>query len=435
MKSYKLFLSFLMIVLYTWVANAAEPVRKTYVVVTVNGTEYQPEQEIIVRPGEKIIISAKMQGGKRDYCSMPEKYANIGRTTVIESKSEDGMSFHTGEGQFRGVWNLSSEIASYKSDQSVKIEMKQSNLGKTTDAFVQVPTSGFSKIFIKVKVETNWHYVRNTPGGKHEEDLKNEGESTFYLKIEGDAGAWYNSANISVVGEDNFSVRNNLDEIQRLYGEIANNLKQKDFPSAESNLENLKGAISNLKTTIEDQKNKNPNFQCDVTFIGLPTNLIMQDVQKFQLLADKWKEMYLISQTNVSQINNMLLNVQNGFSANVLRSVFKNYINWGTSIPTGAFDLLTIYDPNNVLGPVDLPRKVMGWWEDANNDAGILKNQVQSIKMLSQLRKFYLEKMEKNTDERKQFFKVINELKPAKMMHESTKIYMSSLPYAKWKNR
>jgi hypothetical protein len=124
-----------------------------------------------------------------------------------------------------------------------------------------------------------------------------------------------------------------------------------------------------------------------------------------------------------------------GFSANVLRSVFKNYINWGTSIPTGAEDLLSIYDPNNIFGPVDLPRKFLGFYEEANNDASILQNQVRTIKLLSELRKFYEEKMTNSTTERRELFKIINDLKPLEEKDSALRTYFSSLGWAKFRSR
>ncbi len=416
-------------------AIAGEPPRKPFVILTINGKTYNPESEIIVRPGEKILIQAIMMGGRRDYCMFPEKYANVGKNVVIESKGETGMSFNINGGQFRGVWTLTKETAKIQSDNAVKIEMKDELMNRQVEAYIQAPTSGFSNIYFKVKVDTKWHYVRTTPAGKKEEDDTNSGESTFYLKIAGDVGAWYNSANISANGEECVSVRNDLDAVQRFYNETAQWLQKKDFAGAQQQFENLKNAIATVKSSIETEKQKNPQYKCEITFIGLPSDLVMEHITKIQTLADKWKEMYLITQGNVSKINEMLLNVQNGFSANVLRSVFKNYINWGTSIPTGAYDLLTIYDPNNVLAPLDMPRKVMDWWTEANDDATILNQQVQTIKILSQLRKFYMERMTKCVSENKEFHKILNDLKPAKEIHTSLTSYFSGISWAKWRRK
>ena len=411
----------------------AEPVRTPFIVLTVNGRTYQPNEEIQVRPGEKITVKATLMGGKRDYCMFPEKYANVGKNVVIESKGESGMSFSINGGQFRGVWTLTKETAQYKSDGAVKISLLDAVMNMQTEAVIEVPVSGFSKIFLKVTGQTDWHYIRNTPAGKTEQDETSKGESTFYLKIAGESGDWYNSANIVAKGEENFSIRNRLDEVQRFYNEIEARLKSKDFSGAQLMIENLKQALANVKSMIDEEKQKNQNFNCTVSFIGLPTDLTMYHIQKIQGLSDKWKEMYLISQGNIAKINDMLLNSQMGFSANVLRSVFKNYLSWGTTIPSVAPDILTIYDPKNIFTPVDLPRKVMGWYNDAQEDASILNQQAQTVKMLSELRRFYLSRIQNYTSERKQFTVILDQLKPAVALQNSLKSHFQSLGWANWR--
>lgn len=416
-------------------AQKAEPVRVPFVQLTVSGVDYLPGQEIPVRPGEKIIVKAMLYGGKRDYCMMPEKYANIGKNTIVESKGESGMSFNVNGGQFRGVWSLKKETAGFVSDAAVIISMLDAVMNSQNEAEITIPLSGFSNIFLKVTGQTDWHYIRNTPAGKKEEDETNKGTSTFYLKIVAETGVWYSSANISAKGDDNFRIRTKLDEVQRFYNETEQRLKSKDFSGAKLMLDNLFQAVSQVKIVIDEEKQKNTNMKCDVSFIGLPTDFTVMNIKKMQIMSDKWKDMFIISQGNVTKINDMLLKVQDGFSANVLRSVFKNYINWGTSIPTGAYDLLVIYDPNNILTPAYLPQKVLSWYSDAQGDASILTQQVRTIKMLSELRTFYLSRMQNFTTERKVFVDIINELKPAEELNNSAKSKFQSLGWASWKSK
>ena len=139
-----------------------------------------------------------------------------------------------------------------------------------------------------------------------------------------------------------------------------------------------------------------------------------------------------IGQANAMEINKMLLNTQMTFSSNVLRSIFKNYINWGTSIPLGVEDLLSIYDPKNIFTPLDLPRKIMSWYEDANNDAGILKDQANNIKNLSELRKYYLKRVESFVKERQALTDIIKELNPVKEINTEAEGVIKSQKGAKY---
>lgn len=423
-------------ILLSMIANLSslgDPPRKPFVVLKVNGATYNENAEINVRQGERIKVEAILMGGKRDYCSDPNKYANVGKNTVIESSGENGMSFSINGGQFRGDWQLTSETAKFTSGEKVKIEMVTTNQKVQREAYIQVPQGDYSKVFLKVQSQTKWHYVRNTPAGKTEQDETNDGVATFYLVIQQESGSWYSSANIIAKGTEDFSIRNRLDDIQKFYMLIEDYLKKKDFKNVDMHIGNLKSTIASVKKLIDEKKQKDPSFNCEITFIGLPTDVSMNHLNKLNAMSQKWKENFDISQANAMKINEMLLNTQMVFSANVLRSVFKNYINWGTSIPTGAEDILTIYDPNNIFGPIDLPRKVMSWYTDAEEDAGILKDQANNIKNMSELREFYLDRTKRFVDERKKLTEIINELKPVETKNNELKGYFSSMGWAKWR--
>ena len=414
---------------------AGDPPREPFVVLKVNGTEYKEGAEITVRQGERIKVEAVLRGGRRDYCSEPQKYANIGKNTVIESSGENGISFNINNGQFRGKWNLTSEMAKFTSGEKVKIEMITTNKNAQREAYIQIPQGDYSKVFLKVQSQTKWHYVRNTPAGQSEQDETNDGLATFYLVIQQESGSWYSSTNVIAKGIEDFSIRNRLDDIQKFYKLIEDYLKKKDFKNADMQISNLKNSIADIKKLIAEKKQKDAKFECEITFIGLPTDLSMDHLNKINNMSTKWKENFIISQDNAQKINEMLLNTQMTFSANILRSVFKNYISWGTSIPTGAEDILTIYDPNNIFGPLDIPRKVMDWYTTAESDASILKNQANNIKNLTELREFYLDRTKRFVDERKKLVDLSNELKPVSDKNQALKQYFSGLGWAKWRDR
>lgn len=417
------------ILIQTIILNA-EPPRKPFVVLRVNGKEYQAGATIDVRPGERISITAVLLGGRRDYCSNPQKYANIGQNTVIQSQGENGMSFYIGDGTFRGTWSLVSEIASFTSSSETKIIEQSTSQNIKNTAIVEVPKSGYGQVYVKVKVTTKWHYERYTQAGRSDQEETNDGEATFYFKIAAEEGVWYSSANLTAKGIENFSVRNSLDNVQQRYDDIYNKILKRDFTNMQMFIDNLKTSISSLKSTIDNEKSKDANFKCELTFIGLPTTLSMQHLQKLELLSNKWKEQFLIAQENVAKINEILPKIQSTFSANVLKSVFKNYINWGTSIPTGATDFLTLYDPSGVLTVTALPGKVLDWYSEASEDASILNDQVKSIKMLSELRKFYLDRMTKSNEERKKIVDLLTEIKPVKQLDADLRSYFSTISWA-----
>jgi len=424
----QIFIIFLLI-LSSLILNAKAP-RKPFVVLRINGKEYKSGSYIDVRPGEIIEIEAVLLGGRRDYCANPQVYANVGANTTITSQGENGMSFYIGDGTFRGTWSLTSEKAVFSAGTGAIITPVAATGNKNNIAKIEIPKSGYGQVFITVNMTTDWHYVRFTQAGRSEQNETNKGKGTFYFKIQQEEGVWYSSANLSAKGVENFSVRNSLDRVQRSYDDIKQQILNKNFSNIDMYVNNLKNSVSDLKSTIENEKSKDANFECEVTFIGLPTTETMKHIKAFETLSVKWREQYLICQDNVSKINDMLLKVRTGLSTNILRSVFKNYINWGTSIPTSYPDFLTLYDPSSALTVASLPAKVMGWWTDANNDASILKNQFQTIQMLSTLQNFYMDRMTKSVDERQKVQDLIRDLEPVKQLDSQLKNYFMSQTWA-----
>ncbi|MDD3859464.1 MAG: hypothetical protein PHW83_04645 [Bacteroidales bacterium] len=405
---------------------AGIPPRDPFVVLRVNGVEYKADAEITVRSGERIKVEAVLMGGKRDYCSNPQTYANVGQNTVILSQGENGMSFEINGNQFTGDWKLVDEKAVFSSGPDVVITPSGSgNINRTAN--VEFKPGNYSKVFFKVTSTNNWHYVRNTPAGRTEQDETNTATATFYFVIEVEEDLWFSSNNIKATGTEDFSVRNNLDRIQEFYDLIEKALLEKNWSSAQMHWGNLKNSLGELQTNIDRAKEKDKNYTCNVTLIGLPSDVSMGHITDLKTMSGQWTECYKICSENYTMINEKLLTNKLGFSENVLRSIFKNYISWGTSIPTSAPDILTIYDPKNIFTPLDLPRKVMGWYEDAQNDASILKDQVGNIQYLNTLSDFYKQKMDNSVVEKQALVDIMNELKPVEAMHAEMGAYVQSV--------
>ena len=412
-------------------ASVAEKPRKSFIVLMVNGKEYRQGDEITVRFGEKLSVEAILKGGRRDYCSNPQKYANVGRTVVIESFGEDGMSFDVNNGQFKGKWSLKEEFSLFTT--SPKMSVTQTGRGAVQrSAIITIPQSNISTILLKVKATATWHYERRAASGRKEKDDVNEASATFKLVVKQEEGVWYSSANVIAKGEENFTVRNELNEVQKFYDRIGQYLLKKDYSAANREFQNLKNYVGEVKRAINDATQKNSNYKCDVTFIGLPTDVTMEYRFKLNLVFDKWKERFYISQANMSKINNMLLDTQMTFSANVLKSIFKNYLSWTSNMPPAIEDVPGLF-AGDVMSKVDMSRQLMGWYTDAQKDAGILKNQVETIKKLTELRTFYLNNISNYVKERAEIKKLINEYDTDKQIAEELKQYFESLEWASWR--
>lgn len=412
------------ILLMAVVSSAGIPPRTPFVVLQVNGKEYQEGAEIKVRSGERVFVEAKLMGGKRDYCSDPGTYANVGKNTVILSQGENGMSFEINNYQFTGDWKLTEEKATFKSGPEVKINMTGSgNMNRTAE--VVFTRGNYSKVFFTVNSTTKWHYVRKTPAGKTEDNETNTGTATFHFVVEMKDNTWYSSNNIIAKGDEDFSVRNNLDRIQGFYQAIEKAMLKKDWKVAEMQWGNLKTSLEELQTNINRAKQKNKNYECDITLVGLPSNQSMQHIEDIKTMSGSWKECWQICSDNYTKINDDLLKNRMTLSLNVMKSIIKNYVTWSNHLPTSSADILTLYDPKGIFTALDLPRNVLEWYTEAQSDASILKNQANNIKLLNRLSEFYHEKMQNSTNERKAFVEMQKDLQPAIGFHSKMEQYIS----------
>ncbi len=410
--------------------TASIPPRTPFVVLRVDGTDYKAGSEIKVRQGERIIVEAVLMGGKRDYCSNPNTYANVGRNTVVLSQGENGMSFQINNYQFTGDWKLTEEKANFSSGPEVKIKsLGSGNMQRKVE--LEFTRGYYSKVFLKVNSTTKWHYTRKTPGGKTEDNETNTGSATFYFLVETTDSEWYSSNNIKATGQEDLSVRNNLDRIQKYYDAIEKAMLEKNWSSAETQWGNLKTSLGELKTNIDRAKQKNENYECEITLYNLPSTLSMKHVEDLKIMAQSWKDCWEICSENVLTIKDDLLSNKTVFTNNVMKSIFKNYISWSGQLPTSASSILTLYDPKSIFTALDLPNNIIEWYTDAQNDASILKNQVNNMKLLNQLHDFYKAKMDNSINERRALLNILQDLKPAIELHNKMGQYISGVSSVK----
>lgn len=427
MKQLNLLSAFLLIAV---MLTASIPPRTPFVVLRVDGTDYKAGSEIKVRQGERIIVEAVLMGGKRDYCSNPNTYANVGRNTVVLSQGENGMSFQINNYQFTGDWKLTEETANFSSGPEVKIKsLGSGNMQRKVE--LEFTRGYYSKVFLKVNSTTKWHYTRKTPGGKTEDNETNTGSATFYFLVETTDSEWYSSNNIKATGQEDFSIRNNLDRIQKYYDAIEKAMLEKNWSSAETQWGNLKTCLGELKTNIDRAKQKDENYECKITLYNLPSTLSMKHIEDLKIMAQSWKDCWEICSENVLTIKDDLLSKKTVFTNNVMKSIFKNYISWSGQLPTSASSILTLYDPKGIFTALDLPNNIIEWYTDAQNDASILKNQVNNMKLLNQLHDFYKAKMDNSINERRALLNILQDLKPAIELHNKMGQYISGVSSVK----
>lgn len=403
---------------------AADPMPPAAVRLKVNGAVVENGGKISGRPGEKLSLEAKVFGARRAWCMEPARYANMGRNTVIQTSGEDGLSFTTGPG-FNGVWKLQSETAAWYGqlgDDTVAAP-------KGNTALVTVPAKP-GTYSLQVKAAATWHYDRHSQGNHVEQVEKNEAEGNYTLVVEQAEGTWFSSANITASGSQDDDVRFRLQSLQQRFDLISQQVLDGQFALAEQNVAGLGETLGTIKSRLEQLKKEKPGFACTITFIGSPVDKGMKRVAALKTLAEQWKRMHQLVTGNAQSINTLLLNTQMVFSNNILKSVVKNYLDWGSGIP-GVGDFFGSVPVN--LQALLIPANVMDWYGNAEEDANILKNQALAIKRMSELREFYLQRGSDFVEESRKIHADLDKNKPVLALDAKARGLLSGSGFAKWR--
>ena len=185
-----------------------------------------------------------------------------------------------------------------------------------------------------------------------------------------------------------------------------------------------------MRGRIEKLKKKNPEYECNITFVGTPLDHPMKKVAALKTMAEQWKKMHSLVTGNAQSINTMLLKTQMQFSNNILKSVVKNYLDWGSGIP-GVGDFFGSVPVN--LQALLIPSNIMEWYGNAEEDANLLKNQALSIKKMSELRDFYLQRGADFVDESRKIHADMDLNKPVEALDTRARAILSGTTFAKWR--
>ena len=420
----------LVVIGWAGLAGAAEPTPEPFVrMVTSSGGEaLEDGAELTIRPGEKLRIEAAVYGGRRAWCMEPQRYANLGRNTAILSNSDRHLSFTTGSG-FRGDWQLKSETASWWGSLGDHLE---GDAGSNTATLTGPRQEG--RYVLTIKAAATWGYVRLAQGMKRAKEEENLAEATFTIVVAAVADAWFSSANIVATGDEDEDLRFRLQRLQELWDVTERQALDGDYDLARRNLGQLGEVMRGICTRLEKLEREEPEYACTITLNGLPTDRAAVCLQAFEQLGNGLKEAVATSSENALKINEMLLQKQMVFTGNVLRSVFKNYLDWAVGLP----DLGDAYDGANTLlgltalGDVALPLDLMQWYTTAMGDAAILRDQAQSMQRMKKLLAFYEGVRDRQLEIRRQVSKAIEANRPVAALDKEYQSVISGAEWAVW---
>ena len=194
----------LLMVLMNGFGYGAQPLRKPFIQIKVDGKPHKSGDILTVKPGQKLLIGVEMEGGRRDYCKFPDTYADITGTAQILSRGKDGITYQiNGE---KAEWKLIKEEPLFLADQYLQVKADNNQL----KAEINVSNEKFSQSFLKITIKTSWQFTRNDKTTQEE----NVARETIYFKVEGESDVWFSSQNIQATGIENELVQEKLEDVQ-----------------------------------------------------------------------------------------------------------------------------------------------------------------------------------------------------------------------------
>ncbi|MFZ7125655.1 MAG: hypothetical protein ACOWWM_05815, partial [Desulfobacterales bacterium] len=241
------------------------------------------------------------------------------------------------------------------------------------------------------------------------------------------AAGWFNSRYLLASGAETFRLRGALERLDRYMTEAGDNLLTGKYDLARRQLDTVRAEIEALRRAVNEAKGATK-----ITFRGLPSDDAMLRRIRLQFMMGKWKEAYTIVNEALAQVQTELADLRNVLSANVFKSIIKNYISWSNSIPTDVVSGIAGYSA--VTGVADLPRGFLGWYEEGRKDAGILNDQFRKKRALEALEQYYEAKREEIIVERQEVADLLKEIEgsPLPGLDGSLQSYFQGLQWAPW---
>jgi hypothetical protein len=250
----------------------------------------------------------------------------------------------------------------------------------------------------------------------------------FTIKAVGPRGPapWFTSKHLRATGQESGRVKRILVGLQAELDELEKGLASRrsyedELRGVSLGVGRVKARLGDLETALAADRQASPPVVSEVTIVGLPTDGVIAMLAGQRRRTERLGELWTYCQGRKADATARLLDLRKGIGQNLLKSVFKNYLNWMNaffsaadivSIPTSFPDLITLLYPSRVASALDKPRGLLESWTTAIDDASILSTQMRAIRLLEQTERFFQERMQAAASERAALFAGIHKMQP-----------------------
>ncbi|MBW8331175.1 MAG: hypothetical protein K0M40_04065 [Prolixibacteraceae bacterium] len=413
MKS--LLLILVMMVFMVGFGYSAQPLRKPFIQVKVDGKPTKTGEVLSVKPGQKLMVDVEMEGGRRDYCKFPDIYADITGTGQILSRGKDGITYQV-DGK-KSEWKLIKEEIRFAADEFLQV--------KPTDnqsiSEVIVSNQKFSQSYLKITVKASWQFAKN----EHIRTEENNAETTLYFKIAGESDVWFSTQNIKATGIKNELVHEKLQEVQSACDSIELNFYRLNFTAVQQSIRNLQNSVNTLKSILDEVKTSNPSYKAKVIFIGLPSDHPFSDISALLAIKNNWDNLGTSLNDQKQQLAKLPAQA-NKESKDELVKIIAVYVDWQYQLPQNTFKIISRYIPELTAEKVQMPGNIHFIAEEKT-----VTNYPQTI---DDLNAFLDQRILELPDEIQKINTTQTRLQAVRLFDGMLRSYFSSINWAEWQS-
>jgi hypothetical protein len=411
----KRFFFFMVMVLLVGSSLAVQPARKPFLQIKIDGKAYKNGDILTVTAGQKLVISAELEGGRRDFCKFPDTYADIAGTAQILSRGNDGLSY-----ELNGVkseWKILNERYLFSGDENVKVN----SLINSSTAEVTISNTKFSQSFVKVTGKAKWQFISN--GNVTEEE--NTAEGTVYFKVSGSSDVWFSSQNVQAGGMKNDKIQEKLNLVQAQFDSIENNFFKLKFTAVQQSIRSLQAAVNDVKATIDEVKTGNASYKINVIFIGLPSDKPFNDINTLATIKTEWATLDLLLEDLKLQTGKLSTQPTSENKDELVRLIEK-LNDWQFHLPENTFKILSRYIPEMSADSMQIPGNIHFIGEE--------KKIVDYPQTFSSFNAFLDQRIGQLPDENQKITTTQSRLQAVRLFDGMLRSYFSSINWAEWKN-
>jgi hypothetical protein len=368
-----------------------------------------------VNPGQKFVVKATLEGGRRDFCNFPDIYADIAGTAQILSRGKNGLTY-----QLNGVkaeWKLLNEQIRFTSDEQIKVNQEADK----SSAEITFPKSDFTQSALKITADAEWQFVQE--GQTLQE--KNKAEAILYFKLAGSSDIWFSDHHVQASGMKNDQVLEQLALVQAGYDSIENNFNKLKFSAVQPSIRNLQAAIANLKSSIDQVKAATPTYQSKIVFLGLPSDNAFKNLSTLLAIKTSWTTLEPLIQ-EIKQQTSELPEKETKEGKEQLVNLLEKYIDWQYKLPETTFQILPLYIPDLKPEDIQLPGNLQFIAEEKT-----VSNYEQT---LGNYKAFLDKRLEVAAAETQKIGTTQTRLQAVRLFDGMLRSYFSSIIWAEWKD-